>query len=143
MRAGRSILLPDSLNSGNRAGFHWDYANPPGVDTIRVFATTERHLAERIRQTLKSSRNDGPGTSIFGQPVTKLASLRRELFGSITRGLITVPDQPGSNPNHLSIQSPGKVAEQAKQGLPPTQLTGMDLRIPDWTAVSVTVLVSQ
>jgi hypothetical protein len=32
VRAGRSILLPDSLNGGNRAGFHWDYANPPGVD---------------------------------------------------------------------------------------------------------------
>ena len=56
---GRSILLLDSLNGGKRAGFHWDYANPPGVDTIRVFASIDRQLTNRIRQSVGSSGQSG------------------------------------------------------------------------------------
>lgn len=95
IEAGRTVLLPDSLQSGNRAGFHWDYANPPGVDTIRVFASTTKELAQRIRQAVAGGDSSGLG----GPPATTnslahLASLRQELLGSMTRGLITVPDDP-------------------------------------------------
>ena len=93
INAGRTVLLPDSLQTGNQAGFHWDYANPPGVDTIRVFASTTLELAQRIRQAVAGGNAQGLG----GQPqptnsLTHLASLRQELVGNMTRGLITVPD---------------------------------------------------
>jgi hypothetical protein len=93
IKAGRTVLLPDSLQSGNQAGFHWDYANPPGVDTIRVFASTTSDLAQRIRQAVAGGNAQGLG----GRPqmtnsLAHLASLRQELVGSVTRGLITVPD---------------------------------------------------
>lgn len=93
INAGRTVLLPDSLQSGNQAGFHWDYANPPGVDTIRVFASTTPELAQRIRQAVTGGNPQGVG----GRPqmtnsLAHLASLRQELIGSVTRGLITVPD---------------------------------------------------
>jgi len=97
IEAGRTVLLPDSLQSGNQAGFHWDYANPPGVDTIRVFASTTPELAQRIRQAVDGGGSQGLG----GRPhltnsLTHLASLRQELVGSMTRGLITVPDDSGA-----------------------------------------------
>ncbi|MGC3974874.1 MAG: caspase family protein [Nitrospira sp.] len=38
VRAGDVVTIPDSLQSGNHAGFHWDYAPPAGIDTVRVFA---------------------------------------------------------------------------------------------------------
>jgi hypothetical protein len=77
VRAGRSILLPDSLNDGNRAGFHWDYANPPGVDTIRVFASTDRQLTTRIRQSVGSSEQSGLNQGVIvGKPLAQLVSLR-------------------------------------------------------------------
>lgn len=106
INGGRTVLFPDSLKSGNQAGFHWDYANPPGVDTIRVFATTTLDLARRIRQAVAGGTAPGLG----GHPHTAnslahLASLRQELVGNVTRGLITVPDdsavtvsQPGISP---------------------------------------------
>ncbi|MGE3938893.1 MAG: caspase family protein [Nitrospirales bacterium] len=97
INAGRTVLLPDSLQTGNQAGFHWDYANPPGVDTIRVFASTTLDLAQRIRQAVAGGNTQGLG----GQPqptnsLTHLASLRQELVGNMTRGLITVPDDSGA-----------------------------------------------
>ncbi|MDH3772008.1 MAG: hypothetical protein OET79_13620, partial [Nitrospirota bacterium] len=96
---GRSILLLDSLHGGNRAGFHWDYANPPGVDTIRVFASTDRQLTNRIRQSVGSSGQSGLNQGVIvGKPLAQLVSLRQELIGGMTRGLITVPDEPMVEP---------------------------------------------
>lgn len=110
IKAGRTVLLPDSLQSGNQAGFHWDYANPPGVDTIRVFASTTLDLAQRIRQAVAGGNSPGLG----GRPATTnslahLASLRQELVGNMTRGLITVPDDsvaPGSQPTMATGEQP-------------------------------------
>lgn len=110
INAGRTVLLPDSLQTGNQAGFHWDYANPPGVDTIRVFASTTLELAQRIRQAVSGGHPQGFG----GQPqpansLTHLASLRQELVGNMTRGLITVPDDsvaPVSGQGMNQIEAP-------------------------------------
>ena len=159
VRAGRSILLPDSLNAGNRAGFHWDYANPPGVDTIRVFASTDRGLTKRIRQSVGSSGQPGlnQGT-IVGKPMTQLVSLRNELIGGMTRGLITVPDEPMAEPSAYentyqeqsdagSFQGGGQEIEygshqtQISDTIGPVQATLVQQPISDWTAASVTVLV--
>jgi hypothetical protein len=96
VKAGKMILLPDSLQTGNRAGFHWDIAAPTGIDTIRVFGTTNRRLAERIRRAVQTSGHaDAEMAIILGRPLTLLQinNLKRELFGSITNGTTAVPDQ--------------------------------------------------
>lgn len=170
VRAGRSILLPDSLNGGNRAGFHWDYANPPGVDTIRVFASTDRQLTSRIRQSVGSSGQSGLDQGVIvGKPLAQLVSLRNELIGSMTRGLITVPDEPMVEPAaYENTQStgrpyPGAAYEQQANatsvqggeqnpgydpGIPygteavaPLQAMPVQQPVGDWAAASVTVLV--
>lgn len=170
IQAGRSVLLPDSLQSGNQAGFHWDYANPPGVDTIRVFASTSRELAQRIRQAVAGGHAPSPaGQYPQTGSLAHLASLRQELVGSVTRGLITVPDdsaapvsQPAMNPveqPHIAMTDPMAVPNTTSEGIgyiqdppvesfqphPPvqmdTQAIPVGLPVSDWTAVSVTVLV--
>jgi hypothetical protein len=170
VRAGRSILLPDSLNSGNRAGFHWDYANPPGVDTIRVFASTDRQLTSRIRQSVGASGQSGLDQGVIvGKPMAQLVSLRNELIGSMTRGLITVPDEPmvepaayentpstgrpypgdayGQQANATGVQG-GEQSQGYNPGIPygaeavaPLQAIPVQQPVADWTAASVTVLV--
>ena len=170
VQAGRSILLPDSLKGGNRAGFHWDYANPPGVDTIRVFASTDRQLATRIRQSVGSSGQAGLNQGVIvGKPLAQLVSLRQELIGSMTRGLITVPDEPmvepeayentesterpypqDDYPQHADAGTfqggeqdmgydPGAAYESEAVDIP--QAVPVQQPVADWTATSVTVLV--
>ena len=188
--AGKTVLLPDSLRSGNQAGFHWDYSNPPGVDTIRVFASNDRQLTEKIRQAVRQRGNGAPGASqIVGQPVRQLINLRQELLNSVTRGLITVPDQPGSMPVRPAGQSPQAMVDPSSMGgaqsfpaagesiqqgnpypgqtamgypdanqpaivdhgqagfggagVPQTQTSNVPYHAPDWTASSVTVVISQ
>ena len=122
IKANQPVLVPDSLRSGNRAGFHFDYANPPGVDTIRVFASTDRRLAEKIRRAVEPGR---PGRSktptLVGTPVTQLASLRQELVGSLTRGLITVPDEPVMIPTQMTTPQELPMMAQAQEVTEPEQ----------------------
>ena len=170
VRAGRSILLPDSLNSGNRAGFHWDYANPPGVDTIRVFASTDRQLTNRIRHSVGSTGQSGLNQGVIvGKPLAQLVSLRNELIGGMTRGLITVPDEPMVEPAaYENTQSTGRpypgdaILQHADAGgfqggeqnfgydpgagyeseaVDHLQAMPFQQPVADWTAASVTVLV--
>ena len=166
VQASGSIMLPDSLKGGNRAGFHWDYANPPGVDTIRVFASTDQQQTARIRQAVSGSGKSGlqQGT-IVGKPMTQLVSLRKELIGSMTRGLITVPDEPmaeaAAYENSQSMNRPysgdasnaggfqGGEQEMGynsgvayeSEAIEPAQAMFAQQPISDWTAASVTVLV--
>jgi hypothetical protein len=56
VRAGERVLIPDSLQAGNRAGFYWDYSPPHGVDTLRVFASTDLATADTIRQRVRAMR---------------------------------------------------------------------------------------
>ena len=65
------------------------------MDTIWVFASTDRQLTTRIRQSVGSSGQAGLNqVVIVGEPLAQLVSLRQELIGGMTRGLITVPDEP-------------------------------------------------
>jgi hypothetical protein len=170
VRASGSILLPDSLNTGNRAGFHWDYANPPGVDTIRVFASTDRQLTTRIRQSVGFSGQSGLNQGVLvGKPMAQLVNLRNELIGGMTRGLITVPDEPMvesaayENTQFTERTYPGDAFPQhadaggfqggeqelgydpgvpyASEAVDSLQAISVQQPVSDWTAASVTVLV--
>jgi hypothetical protein len=95
VRAGQSILIPDSLQTGNRAGFHWDYSPPSGTDTVRVFASTDVATAARIRDRIRGLQNGanqnagGTATRGIGDAVE---SLRSDLTGSATRGIKVTAD---------------------------------------------------
>jgi hypothetical protein len=111
VRAGQHGLIPDSLESGNRAGFYWDYSPPHGTDTVRVFASTDLATANSIRQRINALQTGG---SVAGT----LGALRNDLNRSATRGIVLVADKgPGNS------------------GFPTAD------RRPDWSASSVTIQV--
>ncbi len=95
VRAGQAILIPDSLQTGNRAGFHWDYSPPSGTDTVRVFASTDLATANRIRERIRTLQNgaiqNGSGAATRGIGDT-VESLRSDLAGSATRGIKVTAD---------------------------------------------------
>ena len=139
------------------------------MDTIRVFASTDRQLTQRIRQAVGSSRQQGSSKGpILGKPLAQLVSLRQELIGSMTRGLITVSDKPTTgSPGYESAPAPSMefptkahtqqtdaVASQSEQetefdpgqehisdAMEPVQAIPVQSQVADWTAASVTVLV--
>jgi hypothetical protein len=81
---GMTVRIPDSLDAGNRAGFHWDYGPPVGKDTIRVFATEDLVTANTIRKFIGQS-NQAP---------ERLPDLRAVLAETAVRGIRVVPDRP-------------------------------------------------
>lgn len=74
--AGRTVRIPDSLEEGNRAGFHWDYGPPAGRDTLKVFATATPETADLIRRFITESGRD-PG---------RLGGLSATLAQGVIRG---------------------------------------------------------
>ncbi len=125
VRGSQPILIPDSLQSGNRAGFHWDYAPPAGQDTIRVFFSTDVETARMIRQRVQTVQPP-PGMAFRGAVATRgavaknLKSLRQDLAKTATRGIITVPDQPEAGfPGQAPMGAPPPA------GFPPTPMPGM------------------
>ncbi len=114
VRGSGAVRLPDDLADGNRAGFHWDYGPPAGVDTIRVFASADLQLARLLRQRIAAMQG---GTVTRGTD-----ELRADLAGVATRGIVTVASSPAAG------------ATSAGQ---PAASSG------DWAATTVTVLVSE
>jgi hypothetical protein len=99
VRAGSVVRIPDSLESDNRAGFHWDYAPPAGKDTVRVFATTSAEMAKNIRSLIGGS----------GNPRSALGELRTALTAPAVRGIrvvatenVAVPAAPTTEPSNLA-----------------------------------------
>jgi hypothetical protein len=113
VRAGQHWLIPDSLESGNRAGFYWDYGPPHGTDTVRVFASKDLATATAIRQRISSLQKSG------GSVADDLGELRNDLNKSAARGILVVADR-----------SPGN------SGLTTT------IGSADWSAASVTIQVT-
>ncbi len=116
---GRVIRLPDSLRSANRAGFFWDYQPPAGLDTLRVFAMSERESALRLRAYIDSLK-PAPATRGEGgarpRPWVAFNDLARELAGKVTtRGIAVVPDDGKAEADRSSD--------------------------PDWTAASLTLVI--
>jgi hypothetical protein len=121
VRGGESILIPDSLDNGNQAGFHWDYTPPKGVDTIRVFASTDLETATMIRQRIhaleKLAQQRGkPGVTTRGDLTASVSSLREDLAKRATRGLIVVND-----PTPVSL-TPTTEAPLLAQAAPPSAI---------------------
>lgn len=102
VRAGQQVLIPDSLQSGNRAGFHWDYSPPRGTDTVRVFASTDLATADAIRErirALQQSANQNRGNLQTRAVGEDLDSLRADLAALATRGITTVADPSADRPS--------------------------------------------
>ena len=120
----RQLLIPDSLADGGRAGFFWDYGPPAGIDTIRVFATTDASTARLIRDRIRGLQAGPTGSRGIGPSETTVVSeglrgLRDDLAGLATRGIVVTQDSA----------APG--AQQTMQG--PS----------DWAATSLTVAIAQ
>lgn len=81
--ANITIRIPDSLASGNAAGFHWDYSPPVGTDTIRVFAATDLNTANTMRRFISDADGD----------INSLRSLSRMLASTAVRGIRIVKDE--------------------------------------------------
>jgi uncharacterized caspase-like protein len=118
--ARQPLLIPDSLEQGNRAGFFWDYGPPAGIDTIRIFASTDLDTARLIRErvrVLQPGATVTPGPGVSQHPVQRLDPLRRELTGLATRGIVLTADEP---------VAPGATVQSA-----------------DWAAATVTVAIHE
>ena len=128
LSAGRTVLIPDSLDADNRAGFHIDYAPPAGIETIRGFCSTDLSTGKLLRSYVQAidSRAAGGASHAAAEyrsiAADELGGLRTDLSRLALRGLALVPAE-GSSP----MQSPSS----------PTQIGGAD-----WTAGSLTIQVS-
>ena len=99
VRAGEWVSIPDSLETGNLAGFHWDYSPPRGTDTVRVFASTDLATASTIRRRVQSMQASAPtGTGGSATRSVGLDALRTDLVQLATRGIATVADTDASHP---------------------------------------------
>jgi len=119
---GQSVLIPDSLETGNRAGFHIDYGPPAGEDTVRAFCATELRDAQMLRERI--AQVPGSTETRHASPAEARAmfsELGRDLSGAATRGLVVVPDEAGAG------QSSGQ--PQAGEA--------------DWTTATVTLQIGE
>ncbi len=114
MSAHQPQLIPDSLAPGNRAGFFWDYGPPAGIDTIRVFASTDLHTSNLIRERVRALQPAASGTGAFD-----FGALRRDLTGLAARGIAVTADDA----------SPGTGPEVSQA--------------PDWSAATLTVAIRE
>ena len=127
IRGGETVLLPDSLQSGNQAGFHWDYGPPAGTDTIRVFCSSDLETANLLRQRVKGLRMTA-SVGTRGAALTRGAGgptqVRSDGLGELRsalvrrRGLIVVPDQPEQP---MAMASEPSSSVPAPQGEPSGQ----------------------
>ncbi|MFO0719386.1 MAG: caspase family protein [Nitrospira sp.] len=162
VRAGDVVTIPDSLQSGNHAGFHWDYAPPAGTDTVRVFASTDLETAQAIRQRVIATTPPGPLATAMVTTRSILSSsmthLRQDLSRIATRGLSSVYDptpaaltnQPSTPPTQTpTAPTPGPSSPQppVSQNLSPpiapsTAQASAVAQAADWTATSLTIEVA-
>lgn len=149
IKAGTKILIPDSFEKKNKAGFHWDFAEPGGTDTIRVFAATDREIARQIRDQLNAVNSKMRGAVRGGKTasdavVTGIRKLRQDLVKTLTRGIVTIPDGADEYLQNIHTAGFGKgptlsVSKPSLSYLGRKQLSNEPL--PDWTAVTLTVRV--
>ncbi len=147
VKAGETVLLPDSLQPGNRAGFYWDYSPPKGMDTIRVFSSTDLETANLIRQRIESLQTANAQTrGTTPKAVSSTINLLRRSLA--TRGIVTVADDtshvPGGAPvaAQPSPEQPGGAPPPAVVYEPPATASAA-MPVADWSATSVIVIVSE
>ena len=123
----RSLLVPDSLAEGSHAGFFWDYGPPAGLDTIRVFASTDLRTAQLIRERVRaldaSTARSGATSAATARASRSVGfeQLRRDLAGVATRGIILQRDTGPETPS-------GSAAPAGP---------------PDWAATSIVVDIAE
>lgn len=158
VRAGETVLIPDSLQNGNRAGFYWDYAPPKGTDTVRVFSSTDLDTAQLLRQRIKNIQTAAPGKS-FPTVGTRAVSaeiggIRETLATRAARGIVPVydptphiPGQPTAEPQPDPATTLPAVAN-TEAPLPSDAAVMPDPSPvvpsgppPDWAATSITIRV--
>ncbi len=72
IRANQPVLIPDSLQDRNAAGFHFDYGPPAGVDRLVGVCASDRRFADslqsRLRQLEDSNDSDAAEDTGSGGP---------------------------------------------------------------------------
>lgn len=169
IRAGEQVLIPDSLKPGNKAGFYWDYSPPKGTDTIRVFTSTDLQTAQMIRDRIKALQTSGEqtGATVKTRSVANtVQSLRRSLAAVASRGIVVVADTTNPVPGEISAPpvalTPPALTDSAPAVAAPEQPAALTAPTPampaasvpvapvvassapaaDWTAASITILIS-
>jgi hypothetical protein len=143
--AGQAVRIPDSLADDNAAGFWLDYAEPPGIDTVRVFATTDPAIAETIRAAvhrLEASKDSDPATAAQDREQV-LTALAEQLQGVATRGIRiagveVVRNQAKTGTGQASALAPDGPAEETTEAPAGEASTTKTF---DWTAASITLRV--
>jgi hypothetical protein len=156
VQAGVTILIPDSVRQGNKAGFYWDYSPPKGTDTVRVFSSTDLETAQMIRQRVKGLQATGTQTSgeIGTRSVTAvIESIREYLSRAATRGIVAVYDPTSHIPGPVdtgqpdsSTSSPTPEPASSIPGsvpAPDAAMANPTGPAPDWAATSVTIHISE
>ena len=135
IEAATEVRIPDSLRSGNRAGFHLDVAPPSGTDTVRALCAADREVAAAVRDTIASLAGR---TSDRGAVRAALVDrLHSSLAGSATRGIRIVADA-GPEPD------PGAEPESGTAATPdPTEGFVAPGTSGDWVATSITLEVAE
>jgi hypothetical protein len=165
VRAGEAVMLPDSLQSGNRAGFFWDYSPPRGSDTIRIFASTDLQTAHAIRQRVRAVSATASRGGVATRAVAAAVSDLRTTFRSLaTRGIVTVQDPTSHVPTQTGVAAPGAPVADVPPASAPSYPTTPYASTPaapapptagysypttpsaappgaDWTATTLTVVV--
>ena len=121
VRGNEVITIPDSLAAGNQAGFFWDYSPPHGIDTVRVFASTDANTANSIRERVRAVQSPPMhtrGMMSEGGERQGFAKLRDDLQSTAARGIAVVRDSTG----------PAAMNEPA---------------VADWAATSLNVAVGE
>lgn len=169
IRTGEPVLIPDSLKPGNKAGFYWDYSPPKGTDTIRVFTSTDLQTAQMIRDRIKALQTSGEqaGATVKTRSVANtVQSLRRSLAAVASRGIVVVADTTNPVPGEISAPpvalTPPALTDSAPAVAAPEQPAALTAPAPatpaasvpvapvvassapaaDWTAASITILIS-
>jgi len=156
VQAGATILIPDSIRQGNKAGFYWDYSPPKGTDTVRVFGSTDLETAQMIRQRVKGLQATATKTSgkIGTRSVTAvIESIREYLSRAATRGIVAVYDPTSHIPGPADAgqpSSPTSLPTSAPAPSIPESISSPDALManptgpaPDWAATSVTIHISE
>lgn len=152
----KPILLPDSLEADNQAGFHFDYSAPPGIDTIRVFAATDLETAEVIRKLANnhiknhSFPSTGPRNGATNQVQTLPSSEAPKLVASAfdevrsglrARGVKTVKNES----QHQNVRPKGTSNPQSLAKTPDVthgeSVPTVNQEAHDWAATSLTIIV--
>ncbi|MCB9871246.1 MAG: caspase family protein [Planctomycetes bacterium] len=146
LTAHQSVRIPDHLGDDNRAQFWFDYADPAGMDTVRVFASTNLATAEVIRTAMRNLADaprvlgDDAGTA--QDPRQQLiAELKLKLAGVMARGIKVVPNRPQAGPGRPQPSPARTSLNGTGQATPPNQDTGAQPGTGDWTATSLTIRI--